>query len=106
MARILEIGNSMIDRFALRVSINRSYIHVIDSYIGEGYAKADRPVFNTIIELARNEGVITDPVYTGKAALGLKSELAKGKFKGTTIYWHTGGIFGLFPFRKSIEQFL
>ena len=102
--RIMDIVNSMIDRFALSVRLNRSNIRVIDSYIGEGYAKANKSVYEVISEMANREGILVDPVYTGKAALGIRSELAKGNFKGTTIFCHTGGVFGLFPFRKDIGK--
>lgn len=50
-------------------------------------------------ELAQLEGVVLDPVYTGKAYYGLIKELEKGTFasSNTILFMHTGGIFGLFP---------
>ncbi len=98
-ARVLEVVNSMIDRYSLNIRAAKSDIHVLDDYIGEGYAKAGRAVFDVISEMAATEGIILDPVYTGKAVLGIKSELAKGRMDGVTLFWHTGGIYGLFAFR-------
>ena len=106
VSRILEIVNSMIDRFALDVRVHRGAVQVLDGYIGAGYAKADASVFQTISEMARTEGILVDPVYTGKAALAIKNELAKGNMQGTTIFCHTGGMFGLFPFRKSLADYV
>ena len=83
------------------VSLN---INTIDKYIGPGYAKGYPELFNTIRWLAKSEGVILDPVYTGKAFFGMLEELATGEFVGmkNIIFVHTGGIFGVFPKRKNI----
>ncbi len=78
-------------------------IRVIDGYVGPGYARADREIFETIAELAALEGVVLDPVYTGKAFHGMLRELAAGRFAGSTdlVFIHTGGVFGLFPQRDA-----
>ncbi|MDP8239711.1 MAG: D-cysteine desulfhydrase family protein [Candidatus Hatepunaea meridiana] len=101
---ILGIVNSMIDKFNLNICVSKSMIKVIDGYIGEGYAKANKDVLDVIKEVAQNEGIVVDPVYTGKAVLGLKSELLKGELEGTTLFLHTGGVFGLFSFREKLAS--
>jgi len=55
-----------------------------------------------IKQVARMEGLILDPVYTGKAMFGLRDQIQQGRFrKGERLlFWHTGGIFGLFPKRS------
>lgn len=72
---------------------------VLDGYVGDGYAKASPQVFEMIAELCRLEGVLLDPVYTGKAFAGLVTEIAAGRFEGCKdiVFMHTGGIFGVFP---------
>ncbi len=72
---------------------------VIDGYVGQGYGIAGEEVFQLIAELARLEGVVLDPVYTGKAFQGLVTEIAAGRFEGCRdiVFIHTGGLFGLFP---------
>ena len=72
---------------------------VLDGYVGDGYAKASPQVFELIAELCRLEGVLLDPVYTGKAFAGLVAEIAAGRFEGCRdiVFVHTGGIFGVFP---------
>ncbi|MDQ2075660.1 1-aminocyclopropane-1-carboxylate deaminase/D-cysteine desulfhydrase [Marinimicrobium sp. ABcell2] len=79
---------------------------VIDAYIGEGYAKAGREVFDTIRQLASTEGLVLDPVYTGKAFYGMLREIALGRFQGCRdiVFVHTGGVFGLFPYREFFNQ--
>ncbi|MDX8335011.1 1-aminocyclopropane-1-carboxylate deaminase/D-cysteine desulfhydrase [Candidatus Cetobacterium colombiensis] len=79
--------------------INLESIEIIDGYVGEGYALSNESELDFIWNLAKNEGVILDPVYTGKAMYGLYNELKKNKFKETKniLFVHTGGLFGLFP---------
>ena len=80
-------------------------VRVIDGYVGEGYGVASPQVFALIAELAALEGVVLDPVYTGKAFAGLVAELAAGRFAGCRdiVFVHTGGIFGLFPQRQGFH---
>jgi D-cysteine desulfhydrase len=74
---------------------------VLDGYVGEGYAIASPSVFELIGDLTRMEGLVLDPVYTGKAFAGMVDEIACGRFAGCRdiVFLHTGGIFGLFPQR-------
>ena len=74
---------------------------VLDGYVGEGYGKASPQVFDLISQLCRLEGILLDPVYTGKAFAGLVAEIEAGRFEGCRdiVFMHTGGIFGVFPQR-------
>ena len=79
--------------------------HVIDGYVGPGYGVATREVYQLIAELSAMEGIVLDPVYTGKAFHGLVNEIAGGRFEGTRdiVFLHTGGLYGLFPQRDRFE---
>lgn len=72
---------------------------VLDGHVGPGYGRAEPEVFQLIAELSRLEGLVLDPVYTGKAFAGLLEEIEAGRFDGCTdiVFVHTGGIFGVFP---------
>jgi len=74
---------------------------VLGGYVGEGYAIAGPDIFELIAELGRMEGLVLDPVYTGKAFAGMVAEIASGRFEGCRdiVFVHTGGIFGVFPQR-------
>ncbi len=76
-------------------------VRVIDGYVGQGYGIASQDVFELIAELAALEGVVLDPVYTGKAFAGMITEIAAGRFADSRdiVFIHTGGIFGVFPQR-------
>ncbi len=86
------------------VDVEQLPIHVIDNYSGPGYGRADAEVFETIALAARREGLVLDPVYTGKAFHALLQEIQRGRFDDSNdvVFIHTGGVFGLFPQR---EQF-
>lgn len=74
-------------------------VQTIDRYIGAGYGVASEDVYGLIAELASLEGLVLDPVYTGKAFQGLVTELGQGHFDDydDIVFIHTGGIFGVFP---------
>ena len=77
-------------------------VNTLDSYIGPGYARADRDVFETIGLLARTEGIFLDPVYTGKAFHGMLQEMRSGQLRDAenVLFIHTGGLYGNFPQRE------
>ncbi len=81
-------------------------VNVIDGHVGDGYGRVNDRVIETIRLLARIEGVLLDPVYTGKAFAGLLQEIKAGRFASDTdvVFIHTGGIFGLFPYAGSLLQ--
>jgi D-cysteine desulfhydrase len=57
-------------------------------------------VFECIKHVAALEGILLDPVYTGKAFFGMMEDIKKGKFAHQQghdiVFLHTGGLFGLF----------
>ncbi|MBT0769428.1 pyridoxal-phosphate dependent enzyme [Kineosporia sp. J2-2] len=66
--------------------------------VGEGYAVVTPAVREAISLTARTEGVVLDPVYTGRAAAGLVAAVADGTVRAgeRTVLLHTGGLPGLF----------
>lgn len=69
---------------------------VEEGYRGPAYGVATPEMWETIAWIARLEGLLLDPVYTGKAMHALVSEVRAGRVKGRVLFWHTGGAFGLF----------
>jgi D-cysteine desulfhydrase len=74
-------------------------VRVEDGYVGRGYALSRPDELLTIARVARLEGVLLDPVYTGKAMHGLLEEARAGRVRrgARVLFIHTGGVFGLFP---------
>ena len=81
--------------------ISKDDMCIIDGYVGDGYAVSRTEELDFICDFAEAEGIILDPVYTGKAMRGLYTEIKKGTFKDSKniLYIHTGGLFGLFSKR-------
>jgi D-cysteine desulfhydrase len=73
-------------------------IDIVDGYVGLGYARSRPEELRELVDLASSEGVILDPVYTGKAYFAVVQELAgdRSRFGGRVVFLHTGGIYGLF----------
>ena len=94
------------DRYGSELDIDQLPINVIDGYVGPGYGRATPEVFETIREVARLEGIVLDPVYTGKAFNALLQEIRSGKFEGLSdiVFIHTGGMLGLFPQKQKLFE--
>lgn len=69
---------------------------VIDRYKGPAYGVSDDATWTDIAWAARTEGLILDPTYSGKAFHALAAMARTGKISGKVLFWHTGGIYGLF----------
>ncbi len=77
---------------------NLGSYQLIDGYAGRGYALNTPEEMAFIESIAQKEGVLLDPVYTGKAFRGLVEEIRKGSFDvlNDILFIHTGGLFGIF----------
>jgi 1-aminocyclopropane-1-carboxylate deaminase/D-cysteine desulfhydrase-like pyridoxal-dependent ACC family enzyme len=75
-------------------------IVVTDDYVGERYGVPTPGCLDAIRLAARTEGILLDPVYTGKAMAGLIDMVRRGQFAPdqTVIFWHTGGQPALFAY--------
>ena len=80
-------------------------VQVNDDFIGPGYSKAGPEVFATIKKVAALEGLLLDPVYTGKAFHGMLTLIEQGYFdqSDNIVFVHTGGLFGLFAQREQLS---
>lgn len=81
---------------------------ILDGYVGYGYALSQPQELAAIRDLVRLEGVVLDPVYTGKAYFGMVSELQNDPttFGDRVVFIHTGGLFGLFPIAEQLDELL
>ncbi len=79
-------------------------IRLWDDYFAPGYGKPNEEGLEAIKLLARLEGILLDPVYTGKAMAGLIDGVAQKRFKdeGPIIFVHTGGAPALFAYHPHV----
>ena len=77
-------------------------ILVDDRFVGSGYGQPTKAMEEAVELAARTEGLLLDPVYTGKAMAGLIALTREGRFtKGHRIlFWHTGGSTALFAYEE------
>ena len=85
-------------------SIEKNEIYFYDEWVGGGYGMQYPELLATISHAAKNEGLITDPTYTGKALTALFDMVAQNKIPqdSNVLFWHSGGIFNLFEFYKDL----
>ncbi|XP_060563032.1 uncharacterized protein LOC132722540 [Ruditapes philippinarum] len=96
---LYENMNGLLHKLGLDSVKSEDILDIIEGYIGERYGTATDEVLNFITRVSSTTGILLDPYYTGKGALGMIGELENNpsRFKGKRILFiHTGGIFGLF----------
>ena len=93
------------EQSSVAVEIDELPIVTLDNYIGPDYGVAGPEIFAAIKQLASLEGVILDPVYTGKAFYGMVQEIQKGRYASASdmVFVHTGGLFGLFAQQQKLN---
>ncbi len=83
--------------------VTREMVVADCDYVGEGYGLIDQGVIDALTLAARTDGIVLDPVYSGKAMKGLIALARAGSFQGeTVVFLHTGGAQGLFGYESEI----
>ncbi len=74
------------------------------SWLGAGYGIPAPEELETVREVARTEGLLLDPVYTGRAFTGLRALIARGVLQRgqRVLFWHTGGLPALFAYAERL----
>jgi D-cysteine desulfhydrase len=101
---VATIANDCAQYIGSDIRLTKQHIKVVYGYTGEGYGVVSNLEREAIRLMARNEGVILDPVYTGRAFGGLIDLIRKGAFKRgeSVLFWHTGGAPALFAYAKEL----
>lgn len=102
---VIEEANEYLEE---KVDIPEAWIRIIDGYQGRGYALNTPDDFEFIKSIGSLEGLLVDPVYTGKALKGLVTECEKGTFDQykRILFIHTGGLFGLLAKAEEMEMYI
>ncbi|MEM7564192.1 MAG: pyridoxal-phosphate dependent enzyme, partial [Pseudomonadota bacterium] len=88
------------------VQISDQDIVCDDSMLAPGYGVANQDTVAAIRYLARKEGILLDPTYSGKCFAVLLNELKQGRFDGDdhVVFLHTGGTPSLFGYPELVEN--
>jgi D-cysteine desulfhydrase family pyridoxal phosphate-dependent enzyme len=97
-ASVASLASSTADALGEKVKFLPQDILVGADYLGAGYGIMGVPEIEAIRLFARQEGLLLDPVYTGRAGAGMIDLIRKGfiKKEETVLFWHTGGTPALF----------
>jgi 1-aminocyclopropane-1-carboxylate deaminase/D-cysteine desulfhydrase-like pyridoxal-dependent ACC family enzyme len=97
---IARIANRSASIIGMETKLSPDDFESHDEYIGERYGVVNDACREAVKLLARTEGVILDPVYSGKAFAGLVDQVRKGRFgkDQDIVFVHTGGTPALFAY--------
>ena len=101
---VLNLANSTALMLGMAHEFSAADVLLNDDYLGDGYGVVGAREREAILLTARTEGIILDPVYTGRAMGGLLAmlrteEIAKD---ARVLFWHTGGAPALFAYADSL----
>jgi D-cysteine desulfhydrase len=101
---IADIANETRAFYSLAKDFSVSDVNLAKGYLGEGYGVVGDMEREAIHMLASLEGILLDPVYTGRAMGGLidmirRREIDSGE---TVLFWHTGGAPALFSYAADL----
>jgi D-cysteine desulfhydrase family pyridoxal phosphate-dependent enzyme len=100
-ARTREIGELL----EMANPVHEDDITLFDDSLAPGYGQMSKELAGAIALMARREGVVLDPVYTGKVFAGLLAIRKRGIIPDgeRVVFWHTGGAPGLFAYQNLLE---
>jgi D-cysteine desulfhydrase family pyridoxal phosphate-dependent enzyme len=102
--KIFKLANQTLEYLGIDESVSEDRIRVDDRFRGPGYGLPTTETMEAISLAALDEGLILDPVYTGKAMAGLIGHARERRFSAddTVIFLHTGGSPALFAYHEEV----
>lgn len=107
-AQVGPVIARLIDQTAERLGLDREgwegRYELLDGYLGPGYGAPTPGMIAALRLVAESEGLLLDPVYTGKAMAGLLDLIERRRFGSgdSVVFWHTGGAPGLFAYADAL----
>ncbi|AWN39791.1 pyridoxal-phosphate dependent enzyme [Methylobacterium durans] len=105
-ATTLAKANATLDLVAPGTRLEPGAIDVDGAHRGADYGIPTDAMREAVRLMARTEGLLLDPVYSGKAFAGLLHDIRSGRYPAgsTVLYVMTGGVPGLFAYRGAFED--
>lgn len=105
---VARIATEAAARLGLDIEFRPEEVDNEDAYSAPGYGELSAGAAEAISLVARTEGVILDPIYTGKAMAGLVDHIRRGKLgpSDTVCFIHTGGVPALFAYKAELLAYL
>ena len=101
---IVSLANSTAALIEADYTFSETDLVLNSDYVGDGYGVIGKLENEAIAITAQTEGILLDPVYTGRAMGGLLDMIRTGKIKKTdsVLFWHTGGAPALFAYADAL----
>jgi len=98
---VRELAQGVIERIGIDREISEDMVVVDDDHVGEEYGVPTDAMHEAVGMAARLEGLLFDPVYSGKALAGLVAHIRAGRYDSAddVVFVHTGGTPALFAYR-------
>jgi L-cysteate sulfo-lyase len=98
---VFDLACRTADRLGQPGIVKRESVFADDGYVGPGYGLPTPGMIDAVTLLARTEGLLLDPVYSGKAMAGMIDHIRKGTFRAdeNVVFLHTGGATSLFGYK-------
>ncbi len=105
-ANVFKLAEATADYLGVRGGIARDAVVANCDYVGDGYGIPTDGMKEAVRMLAETEGVLLDPVYSGKGMAGLIDLVRKGHYKSgeNIVFIHTGGAVGLFAYAHTFAS--
>ena len=105
---VFTLAVKVADAIGAKGCVARERVVANCDYVGEGYGLPTPGMIDAVKTFARAEGILLDPVYSGKGADGLIDLVKKGFFKKgeNVVFLHTGGSAGLFGYEHALAPAL
>ena len=102
---ILKLAGETANYLELENTFTLDDIDLNDAYLGDGYGVVGETEREAIHFTAQHEGILLDPVYTGRAMGGLLDMIRQGKYSRgeSVLFWHTGGSPALFAYEDKLQ---
>ncbi|MHC8327362.1 D-cysteine desulfhydrase family protein [Pseudomonas sp. LB1P83] len=103
--RTVQLTQDALALLGSGVVVQASEIVIDGSQLGDGYGLPTPAMLDAVRLMARAEGLLIDPVYSGKAFAGLLSDLRQGRFQrgDNVLFVMTGGTPGLYAYRETFQ---
>jgi len=101
-----RLADATANHLGLANGVARDRVIAYDEYVGPGYGQPTTEMVDAISLTARSEGILLDPVYSGKGMAGLIGLIRQGAFapQENVVFLHTGGATALFAYQELFSQ--
>jgi D-cysteine desulfhydrase/L-cysteate sulfo-lyase len=102
--RTADIANRTARFLGLDVTVDPAVVENTEDQVGAGYGIPTEAGNEAVLIFARHEGLVLDPIYTGKCAAGMIADIRAGRYRRdeSVVFVHTGGLPAVFTWSESL----